>query len=235
MNTVNATTNQKIPWRKRPENIEKRKKYLKEYNQRPRAKELRKGYNKGYNNEYNKRPERIERRKEYLKEYNQRPEVKERFNEYVKEYVKRPEVKELRKIQRKKLTDKGYYKQQKFKEQRSKRYREDVKYKILSLLRCRMSISIKAFGNSKKAYKTTELVGCTISELKKHIESLWQEGMSWNNYTLNGWHIDHIRPCSTFDLTDPEQQKQCFHYTNLRPLWAKDNLTRPKDGSDVFV
>jgi hypothetical protein len=234
MNTTNATTNQKIPWRKRPENIEKRKKYLKEYNQRPRAKELRKGYNKSYNGEYNKRPDRIERRKKYLKKYYQRPEVKERFRNYVKDYIKRPETKELRKIQRKKLTDKGYYKRLEIKQNRLKRYETDINYKILLNLRSRMSNVVKSFGSGKKAHKTIELLGCTILELKMYLESLWREGMSWENYAKDGWHIDHIKPCNTFDLTDQGQQKQCFHYTNLRPLWAKDNLSRPKDGSDII-
>jgi HNH endonuclease. len=50
--------------------------------------------------------------------------------------------------------------------------------------------------------------------------------MSWDNYGRDGWHIDHIRPCASFDLTDPEQQRQCFHYTNLQPLWAADNIRK---------
>ena len=50
--------------------------------------------------------------------------------------------------------------------------------------------------------------------------------MSWDNYGIHGWHIDHIRPCASFDLTDPEQQRQCFHYPNLQPLWAFDNLSK---------
>jgi hypothetical protein len=48
--------------------------------------------------------------------------------------------------------------------------------------------------------------------------------MSWDNWSLKGWHIDHIRPISSFDLSDPAQQKECFHYSNLQPLWAIDNL-----------
>ena len=59
--------------------------------------------------------------------------------------------------------------------------------------------------------------------------------MNWDNHTKNGWHIDHIKPIDTFDLTDYEQQRVCFHYSNLRPLWASDNLSRPKDGSDIVV
>ena len=50
--------------------------------------------------------------------------------------------------------------------------------------------------------------------------------MSWDNWSIKGWHIDHIRPCSSFDLSDPTQQKECFHYTNLQPLWASENLKK---------
>lgn len=50
--------------------------------------------------------------------------------------------------------------------------------------------------------------------------------MTWENYGVHGWHIDHIRPCKSFDLTDPEQQKECFHYTNLQPLWWWENLEK---------
>lgn len=83
-----------------------------------------------------------------------------------------------------------------------------------------------ALKRGKKAAHTTELIGCTIACLKIYLESLWQPEMSWDNYGKNGWHIDHIRPCTSFDLTDPEQQKECFHWSNLQPLWAKDNISK---------
>lgn len=57
-----------------------------------------------------------------------------------------------------------------------------------------------------------------------HLENLFVEGMSWGKH--GEWHIDHIKPCISFDLTIPQQQKECFHYTNLQPLWAKDNLVK---------
>lgn len=79
-----------------------------------------------------------------------------------------------------------------------------------------------------KSASTFELIGCTPSEFKIYIESKFQDGMSWDNYGTNGWHIDHIIPCSSFDLTDPKQQKICFHYSNQQPLWAKDNLKKGK-------
>ena len=77
-----------------------------------------------------------------------------------------------------------------------------------------------------KTIQTFQLVGCTITELRQHLETQFIDGMTWENYGRHGWHIDHIRPCASFDLTDPEQQRQCFHYTNLQPLWAVDNIRK---------
>lgn len=78
-------------------------------------------------------------------------------------------------------------------------------------------------GDAKKITNTMKLIGCSIKELKSYIESKWSLGMNWENYGFKGWHIDHIKPCASFNLSDPEQQKACFHYTNLQPLWALDN------------
>jgi len=71
-----------------------------------------------------------------------------------------------------------------------------------------------------------ELIGCSVEVLWSHIESQFTTGMTKENYGVHGWHIDHIIPCDSFDFSDPEQQKQCFHYTNLQPLWAKDNIAK---------
>ena len=73
----------------------------------------------------------------------------------------------------------------------------------------------------KKVAKTKDLVGCEISFLKKYIENKFKKGMSWKNF--GKWQLDHIRPCSSFNLQDLKQQKECFHYSNLQPLWAKEN------------
>ena len=75
-----------------------------------------------------------------------------------------------------------------------------------------------------KSDKTLELLGASVTFVKKYLESLFQPGMSWDNY--GEWHVDHIIPCASFDLNDPEQQKKCFHYTNLQPLWAADNIAK---------
>jgi hypothetical protein len=69
-----------------------------------------------------------------------------------------------------------------------------------------------------------ELVGCTLDDLVTYLESKFQSGMCWDN--RNFWHIDHIRPLASFDLTDVEQQRIAFHFTNLQPLWARDNIRK---------
>lgn len=101
----------------------------------------------------------------------------------------------------------------------------DIQYKLSLNLRGRILKAInKQYGS--KAYSSIELLGCSIQEVRDHLEKQFIDGMSWDNHGIHGWHIDHIKPCASFDLTDPEQQKKCFHYTNLQPLWAFDNLSK---------
>ena len=68
------------------------------------------------------------------------------------------------------------------------------------------------------------LLGCTIEEMRTFLEAEFEEGMTWENH--GEWHVDHIRPCASFNLEYPEEQKKCFHWTNLQPLWAADNLAK---------
>lgn len=82
-----------------------------------------------------------------------------------------------------------------------------------------------------KSEKTMELLGCTLEFFMAYIEFQFWPGMSWDNYGHSkdgslGWHIDHIIPCSKFDLSNPEDRKKCFHYLNLQPLWAVDNMSK---------
>jgi hypothetical protein len=106
-----------------------------------------------------------------------------------------------------------------------KRRQTDINYKILITLRNRIRNALK---NKKeiKSKKTLELLGCSLKEARNYIQSQFKEGMTWENHGYKGWHIDHIIPCAAFDLTDPEQQKKCFHYTNLQPLWWNENLSK---------
>ena len=99
-------------------------------------------------------------------------------------------------------------------------------FRILNALRCRLRDALKR-TSTKKTHHTIALLGCSISKFKTHLQSLFQPGMTWDNYgRIDGircWELDHIRPCASFDLADSQQQKECFHYTNLQPLWASEN------------
>jgi len=75
-----------------------------------------------------------------------------------------------------------------------------------------------------KSSRTEDLLGCSFTFLRFWLESKFLPNMSWENY--GDWHVDHIRPLASFDLTDPKQQALAFHFLNLQPLWAKDNLSK---------
>jgi len=99
----------------------------------------------------------------------------------------------------------------------------DLNFKLISNIRAALSVALR---NNIKYGHATELLGCSIEYLRNHLEGQFIKGMTWDNYGLCGWHIDHIIPVSYFDHSDPEQQKRAWHYTNLRPLWAADNLKK---------
>ena len=104
------------------------------------------------------------------------------------------------------------------------RYRRatNLNFKIACNLRSRLRHALN--GNYKTGSAVRDL-GCSIDELKLKFIPLFAIGMNWENYG-SLWHIDHIRPCASFDLTDPEQVKLCCHFSNLQPLWAADNLAK---------
>lgn len=99
----------------------------------------------------------------------------------------------------------------------------DLNFKLTKILRGRLGIAIKG---KAKAASSLELLGCSVEHLKAWLEFWMKPGMTWENYGYRGWHIDHKKPCASFDLTKLEEQKKCFHYTNLQPLWAQENLSK---------
>jgi hypothetical protein len=131
------------------------------------------------------------------------PEYKKKINEARNKYGKKPE----QKIKR------NQYLKNKLK--------TDFNYKLIHNIRVRIKDVLR--GHSK-SNSTINMLGCTIDELWKHLESTFKPGMTKKNHGL--WHIDHIRPCSSFDLSKPEEQVKCFHYTNLQALWAHENLSK---------
>ena len=103
------------------------------------------------------------------------------------------------------------------------RCKVDPEFKILKTLRTRLWHALKNQKADKK-YRTKQLTGCELPFLKGYLEAKFVEGMTWENH--GEWHLDHIKPCCSFDLKDDEEQKKCFHYTNLQPLWAVENLSK---------
>lgn len=105
------------------------------------------------------------------------------------------------------------------------KYNTDTVYRIKCCLRSRFYQLVK-----NKSDSIINIIGCTIDELIIHLENQFQPGMTWDNHGV--WHIDHIIPCAAFNLTKEEEQKKCFHYTNLQPLWAKDNISK---GTKIYI
>ena len=104
-----------------------------------------------------------------------------------------------------------------------KKRQTNINYKLSKGLRTRLWSAIK---DNQKTGSAVKDLGCSIDELKSYLEFKFLPDMSWYNYGQYGWHIDHIKPLSSFDLTDRKQLLEACHYTNLQPLWAKDNLSK---------
>jgi hypothetical protein len=135
-------------------------------------------------------------------------ENREKRSQVVKKSLSKPEIK-----LKKKIYSKAYKKQ---------KYHSDIEYKLLSNVRSRMS----HIFSGRKSKRTLELLGCSVEEYKSYLESKFQDGMSWKNHKHDGWHIDHIIPLSSFDLSNEEELIKAFHYTNTQPLWAFENLSK---------
>lgn len=115
----------------------------------------------------------------------------------------------------------GYYFGRDRREYKKNRYLTDPSYRVECSLRGRLRHALRTIGGTKSA-PTFELLGCPKVWLEVHLESLFRPGMSWENYGPI-WEIDHIRPCSNYDLRKFEHQKACFHWTNLQPLFTGEN------------
>ena len=172
----------------------------------------------------------IGKRRETARRYAADPAVKERRKQYDREYYQRNKAKLLQAdaVYRRENRRKINARQSAY---NRRRRTEDEQFRIALKLRGSVNDRIKRWG-ATKGDRSWALIGCSVEWLKVHIESLWQPGMSWDNHGVwkcegpPKWHLDHIRPVASFDLTNPEEQKRCFHWTNLQPLWAEENLAK---------
>lgn len=104
-----------------------------------------------------------------------------------------------------------------------KKYNSDPYFRIVLCMRTRISKLLKQ-KSADKNNNFYQYLGYTKLEFIEYFQKKFKEGMTWENH--GKWHIDHIKPCASFNLLDEEEQKKCFHYTNLQPLWANDNLSK---------
>lgn len=142
-----------------------------------------------------------------------------------------PETRSLSIIKREKYrlnnraSSRRYYQSHKkyFKEYKKKKLRTNIQFLLSERIRNRFNLAVR---NGSKGGSAVKLLGCNISEFKIYIESKFKKGMSWRNYGLKGWHLDHIVPLSNFDLTKTSDVKKACHYSNIQPLWAIENIIK---------
>ena len=177
-------------------------------------------------------------RKKYMKKYN-----KKRYLKNKKEIIKKSRKWEKENPEKRKIIYTRWYKNNSEQHRLSvnrwrkknmkrfikknieysvKRYKTDPSFRLKVCLRSRVICVLK--GKTKSA-STMKLLGVkNIEFVWNHLEKSFKPGMTRKNH--GKWHIDHIKPCSSFDLTKPSEQRECFHYTNLQPLWASENLSK---------
>ncbi len=186
------------------------KEYLKQYYQNNKEKLKQKS-----SDYYNKNKEEISLK---IKIYKTKNKVK--INKRNKKY--REEHKAEIKIRDKKYRMYNWKELLKKKNKYQKeQYHTNVNFRLKVVLSSRLR---KVLKTNPKTTSIKNIIGCSIEELKKHLESQFKVRMTWSNHGL--WHIDHRKPCSSFDLSDLKQQKEAFHFSNLQPLWAEDNLLK---------
>jgi hypothetical protein len=216
------------------------KECVREYNSKYRNthKEEKKKKDKGYRE---KNREKINKQhKEYYKNNKKEFQRKSRLNrinnkEKIKEQRRKSRERNREKIKQQKI---AYYQKnrnriiQKAVDNRKKLRINNPSRKALDSCRVRIRQFIKTLNlqtdeKFMKLSSTSELLGCSRMELKNYLESKFKPGMTWDNYGINGWHIDHIKPCASFsNFNNIETQKECFNYKNLQPLWAYENRSK---------
>lgn len=200
-----------------------RGKHMNAYARRPEVQEHRSNYNKEYRTEGEKDPKFLEHRRKRQREY---------IKEQRKTNVELQKKEAAYKLKRKEDGSANAYNRQ----YEKRREEEDLQFKLRKRLRARVYGALTKYREGYtyfvKPGSAVRDLGCSMKEFVAHLESQFfpnprtDEKMSWDNWTPEGWHVDHVKPLDLFDLTDPVQFKEAVHYSNLQPLWAFDNLSK---------
>ena len=190
--------------------------------------EKRKAYQKAYQKAYRQSEEGKAYRKAYNKAYNQSEAGKAKRKAYSQSEAGKAADKKYKQSEAGKAAQKKYEKN---------RRQTDPVYKLQCNLRSGFCNWIKS---NQKTCKTEQYVGCTYQELLDHLESQFEEGMTWENQGRgdNKWQIDHFKAQSRFNPTDEEEKYMCWHYTNLQPMWSSENISwkdKKKPGDEFIV
>lgn len=178
--------------------------------------------NKEERREYNKKW--VKENPEYHKKYQRKhysehsEELKERSRKWRKENPEKMKEYNKKWKEENKEENKEYHKKY-----HKDRRQTDPHFRIISNLRSRQNRAIKT---NQKTGSTIDYLGCSIEYFKKYIADQFTEGMSWDNYGHKTWNIDHQIPLSVIDPMDEEDLRHVLHFTNLQPMWAKDNIRK---------
>jgi len=195
-------------------NTDRQKEYNKEY--REKNKEYCKKLSK--KNYIKNRELRLSEAKIY------REKNKDKINKYAQEYRKK-NVGLLRQRD-KEYREKNYDRYIQLHRKNWRKYRENnINFKLRENLRNSMRRVLNS-QQTKKTHSIFKYLGCTVEEFKEYISKQFKPGMSWKNWGKYSWHIDHIKPCSHFDLTKESERYKCFNYKNQQPMWASENLSK---------
>jgi vacuolar-type H+-ATPase subunit E/Vma4 len=163
-----------------------------------------------------------------------RARKKQRYLQNRDKVLERNKVWRLTNVEKVKLGRKRHYVQNRQKvnaaisKYKKRRMQIDPAFKLRDRLCKRVQFALKrclAGAKARKATGSMKLIGADIDWLMAWLEVQFKPGMTWENYG-SVWHADHVQPCASFDLTDHQQQKLCFHWTNLQPLFAEENLAK---------
>ena len=181
------------------------------------------------NHEFVKKSERDRKRRKYEND----PEYRESRLIKVNTRYHSHSPEEKREISRKNRASRDPNEIKKYaREYFAQRVKTDINFLLINNLRTLTKSAIKR-GGTKTDTKTIELIGCSLEQCRNHIESQFDEKMEWDNWDRQGWHLDHIRPCSSFYMSEEKQQYVCFNWRNLRPLFWEKNISK-KDKYDAI-
>jgi len=208
-------------------NKDKLRQYKKEYREKNKDKirQKKKEYRENHKDKIKQQNKKyIEKNKDKMKEW--REKNKDKIKQIKKQYYQenKDKIKEYKKEYYENNKDKIKEYKKNYKCEHNKTPRKCVICNPLSYLTELQGVRIRDALNSKKDKHTIEYLGCDKKTLYNHLEKQFKDGMTWKN--KGEWHIDHIRPCASFNLELEEERMKCFHYTNLQPLWATDNLSK---------